>query len=153
MQTPLDERLWVLRQGRDEARIRLYVLICTHIVHVRRIGSRLGCNPEERTGEWDDERPNGRFVRALDEVSDRIGRVLALFVASRGETCDNDGHSRRYALGQTGPEHHPSWDACAFDSPAKRKNQRLQFVLGHRLDERVKHFPCRGMNVDLEIVK
>ena len=113
----------------------------------------MSCNLDERTSEWDDERLDGRFARALDEVSDRIGRVLALFVASRGKTCNNDRHSRCHALWQAEPRDRPSWCARAFDSPAKRDNQRLEFVLGHRLDERIKRFPCRGMNLYFEVVK
>jgi hypothetical protein len=96
----------------------------------RRIGCRSGCNADERTGEWDDEWLDGRFVGALDEVSDRIGSVFPLFVASRGETCDNDGHSRYHAREQAEPRHRPSWGAHSFDSPAKRNDQRLELVLG-----------------------
>ena len=120
-----------------------------------RIAVLLGCNPDERTGKWDDERLDGRFVGALDEVSDRIDSVLELFVASRGKTCNNDGHSRCYALGQAEPRHRPSWGARArpFDGPAEGNHQQLEFVLGYRFDERIKRFACRGMNVDGEIFK
>ena len=115
----------------------------------------LGRNPDERTGKWGEERLDGRFVGALDEVSDRIGSVLELFVTSRGKTCDNDGYSRCNALGQAEPRHRPSWGARArpFDGPAEGNHQQLEFVLGYRFDERIKRFACRGMNADGEIVK
>ena len=120
-----------------------------------RIAVLLGCNPDERTSTWDDERLDGRFVGALDEDSDRTGSVLELFVASRGKTCDNDGHSRCHTLGQAEPRHRPSWGARArpFDSPAEGNHQELEFVLGYRFYEGIKRFACRGMNVDGEIVK
>ena len=54
-------------------------------------------------------------------------------------------------LGRLNPGTVPPEAPVLFDSPAEER--RLEFVLGHSLGEHIKRFPCRGMNIDFEIVK
>ena len=118
-----------------------------------RVRRRLRRDTDERPGEGHDERLDRGLFCALDEIADGVGGLLALLIAARRKTGDDDRDGGGDALWQAEAGHVDARSSGTLNGAAQGYDQRFQLILGDRLDENIECAPSSSMDRYFPVVK